>query len=164
MLFTPTSSITVDAVGIYDIPGEIPASGDTIALYNSAGVLLAPAIVVLPTDPVVDGYYYQATSDIVLSAGATYTLVEFGTSGEWAYGGVPTTSAGITYDGDMYSFATSLTFPTSTSDAPPAYYGPNIFFVPTVTAVPEPASLLLVGSALLALGGALRHKFLIAHS
>ncbi len=112
-----------------------------------------------------NGYYYQGIAGVVLSAGKQYTVSEFGTSGEWAYTYVaaPTANPSITFDYADYSFATSLTFPTSTASAPESYYGPNIFFTPTSTAAPEPASLFLFGTALLgfSLQGALKRKFLL---
>lgn len=159
MVFTPTTNITVDALGVYAIAGQIPAGGDTVAIYNSAGTLLTPATTVLPADPIVNGYYYQSITGVTLTAGATYTVDEFGTSGEWGYGAVPTTNASITYDGHDYSFATSLTFPTSTAGAAgSAYYGPNIFFTPSTASVPEPKGLPLLAAALLGLGAIVKRK------
>jgi hypothetical protein len=168
MVFTPNTNITVDALGLYDIPGEIagviggvvalPASGDTVALYDSSGNLLAQAIVT-PADAVVDSYYYQSITGVTLTAGATYTVDQFGTSGMWGFGAAPTTNASIAYDGHDYSFATSRTFPTSTAGAAgSAYYGPNIFFTPSMTSVPEPKGLPLLAAALLGLGAIVKRK------
>ncbi len=39
MVFTADSNITVDALGLYAIPGQIPAAGDTVTLYSSSGSL-----------------------------------------------------------------------------------------------------------------------------
>ena len=158
--FTLNNSMTVDALGLYDLAG-IPAAGDTIALYNGLGNLLTSATVT-PADSVVDGYFHQSVTPLVLAAG-TYTVDEFGTSGDWGFGAAPSTAAGVTWVQHDYSFDTTLTFPTSTSGAAggpgDAYYGGDVFFGSgTTTTVPEPSAVVLLLTVLLAVALVLRKR------
>jgi hypothetical protein len=151
MTFSISSSILVDDFDVYQTPGL--TSTPTVGIYSSGGTLIQSSTVSL-TSPVVGGYYDQSIAPFMLAPG-TYTVVEFAPQGIWSYGLAPGTAAPVTYLSDAYAFGSSLTYPTSTAGAPPAFYGPSFSFT---AASPEPASLILFGIGLAGLIGARQWK------
>ena len=141
MVFTIGSAITVDALGIYDMPTL--TGSEQVGLYDSVGTLLGSTTVTL-ADPITGGYRFQSISPLALLPG-TYTVDAEVNSNPWAYG-VSSQAAGINFLNNDYLYASSLEFPTDVGGSGPAYFGPNFEFSPTP--VPEPLTLSLFGAGL----------------
>ena len=148
--FTLTSSVPVTELGFFDAnEAEGPVDSHPVGIWNSGGTLLASATVPSgPTSLLIDGFDFVSISPVVLGPGSyaigAYGLgtstdqFEFGESGS-------TTIAGLTLGGAVETFATGLTFPTSSEAfATQGYFGPDFL---VGQAVPEPSSITLVAVA-----------------
>ena len=145
-VFTATANESVDALGFYTAPAT---TDEEVGLYDASGNLLASATVSL-TGPSIGGYAYQGIAPVSLTAGSTYTVVDYVGENDWDYGSVPpTTSAAVTYSYHDYLYTSSLQFTFETGGAAGGptgvYYGPNLEIASSAT--PEPASwaMMLVG-------------------
>jgi len=151
LVFTANSNFTVNALGFYDIPG-VTTQPEWVGLYNLSGTLLASALVT-PSDPLVNGYFWQTIGPVGLTAGNQYTVVAFnGEVNGWGYGPAPTHGSEVTFNYDDYLYTNQLAFTTFTGGSGPAYYGPNI------ATTPEPSAFLLLGTGLVGFLGAMRRK------
>jgi hypothetical protein len=159
MVFTVNSTVTVDALGLYDISGDTTLFNTTITIYDSSGNLVTQ-VAINDSDPdILDGYYRGATIPATLTAGDQYTVDEFTNGADWSFGAAPTTSSSITFDYEDYLYGSAPAFPTETLFADGPYYGPDFFISSTTTSsAPEPSSLALLGAGLLALVGAARKR------
>src|SRR5438876_3613240 len=73
--FTTNASVTVDALGYYDLAGDGLAVAHDIGLFTSTGTLLtstavAPGVV----DPLIGSFRYAPITPITLAAGQTFTI------------------------------------------------------------------------------------------
>ena len=147
------SNITVDALGYYYDPETGLTDNHPVGMYDSIGNLLASATVT-SADPLVGHFEYAAISPIVLLAGDTYRVV--GVSLSDLYTWDPTgfaTSPAITYLGDTYQSGTSLVDPAPEfhNDVEHGFFGPDFMISSTTPTIPEPSSVILLGTALGAL-------------
>lgn len=151
--FVASASGTVCALGIYAGNNATYSGPETVGLYDSSGKLLT-STTVTDTGTLYDNYYWASTAPAQVVAGDTYTVVDFTGNNGWGSGPNPTPNWGTVQYND-YLYGGSLAFTTQTGGSGPAYYGGDVMMeIP----VPEPGSLLLFGSGLMGLAGALRRK------
>jgi hypothetical protein len=146
MLFNVTSTLTVDALGFYDVPNLVAA--ETVTLYNSSGTSLTSISVPL-TAPLNDGYFTETITPLVLTPGQ-YTVSALTGNNPWeSSSNPPTVGSGITFDNTVYDYSSSAVFPTNTFLAAVSYYGPT-FQVESAqgTSTPEPGAWILVAAGL----------------
>ena len=155
LFFTVSSTLTVDALGFYDIPNL--TVGETVTLYNSSQTALASVLVPL-TATVEGGYFMQSITPVVLAPG-NYVVSAFTGNNPWEYFTSTVTGAGIAFTSENYDYSSSPAFPSGgVSQAAGVYYGPNFDVAATQTGAPEPGAWMLVaaGLGLLSLTRAIR--------
>jgi hypothetical protein len=156
--FTVNNNITVDALGFYDNPANGIHSSHPIGIYDVATQELVLSGAVGPADPYSAWFNWASVAPTVLLAGHTYDIVTVlnGDNRTWNPNGI-TFDSNITYIEDVWSNGVhTLMFPNSTDSNPFGYFGPNFDISPGT--VPEPSTLLLLGTGMLSGLGALRRK------
>jgi len=172
--FTTNGTIDVSALGYYNASlngGDSSFQNGTcncgeVGIFNAGGTLLA-STTVTGADPVNGFFNYTSIPTLTLAAGQNYFIeAETGTSD---YTGSLNTgfttgfsvSPDINYITDAYISSTTLAFPTGSEGLTVSdgggEFGPNF---EESAAVPEPSSLPLLCTGLLALVAAFRWKLL----
>ena len=163
--FDVLSSMTVVGLGWYDEGGDGLILSHQIGLWNSFGTLLATATVSSGTaNPLVGQFRTIGITPLVLDPGMAYTIGGYTTAtaaghDPFYFNAPYTTDPSIAYTGAVFSnFTTSFGRPTQNSAATSGFFGPSFSVTPNVRAVPEPASIALVGGGLLLLGVGARRR------
>jgi Domain of unknown function (DUF4082) len=149
-VFTAAQNAQATALGFYT-PTNLVGGGETVALYNSAGTLLASVFVEVPVNTP-GQYFFQSIAPILLTAGQQYTVVNFVGQNAWAYGSVSASGASFNYN--SFSYGPTLAYTAATGGSGPAYIGPNI----AITAVPETATWGMMIAGFGIVGGAMRRR------
>lgn len=153
--FLVNTPITVTQVGVFDDNQNGLVVSYPVGIWDSVGNLLGSTTVASGTsDPLINQFRYHPIAPISLSAGQTYHIGALYTTG----------TDPLIFPGSAINFATdpsisflksafidgsSLNDPTISTDTMPGYFGPNF----TLTPVPEPSCLALLGISTLCLVG-----------
>jgi hypothetical protein len=148
--FQANANITVTGLGIFDARLNGLIDSYAIGLWNSVGTLLVSTTIPSGTSATLDDKFRMVSvAPTNLTAGNEYFIgALFLTSNDGLIAGTATgfsTDPAITFIENSFKQGSSLTFPSSTTGATPAYFGPNFTFVP------EPSTLFLLGAGLVAL-------------
>ncbi len=156
-----SSPITVTDLGYFYDPNFSWNSTHQVAIFNANGMVVAGVATVTLNNSFYSDYWrYTAITPVVLAANTTY-LIE-GVSGSdvytWNDPGFVVNPL-ITYLGNNWVANNGINFNGFglINDVTDGYWGPN-FIINGTTTTPEPGSIALLGSGLLALFGTLRRK------
>jgi hypothetical protein len=163
MDFKANQAITVTQLGLFSPSGfAVPASApDYVTLFNAGGTELAQLTFSATSQGTLlagsADYFKTLATPLTLTAGSTYSIISFYTNGKDGLsnaggGGTAPAETGapyISYVGlGRYGGSTATAYPTTLDGGPANRYSAATFAFVLPTAVPEPASLALLGAGL----------------
>ena len=164
--FTPLADLSVTRLGFWDAGGDGLVAAHEVGLFTTGGSLLASAVVPAGTGgALAGGFRWVDIAPVALEESVTYVIGGFwsGSSDPWVWNGgiagvdildlVVSSDIAIGAAGTgRYNLNGGFSYPDLLiNDNRFAFIGPN-FDSNTVPPVPEPASALLLGAGLAALG------------
>ncbi len=155
--FLVNTEITVTALAVFDSGADGLNVRHDVGIWNASGTLLGSTTVAAgAADPILDGYRYSSIPDLALAAGNIYYVGSVnGYDGDgWLQDPSSLVAAPeITYLSRQYQFSSgSLVFPSLAGSGSTGYFGGNFLFTDETTNVPEPSSLILLGTGLAGIG------------
>ena len=154
--FSVNTPIVVDALGIFDVNPAGLSESHQVGLWNASGTLLASTTVtsastLITSASTAGDWLFQSITPIVLAPGTYVTGGFFATSADVVMANATiTTIPQISFVASRASSEGSFAKPGPYGLVEPGVFGANIG-IQSVAAVPEPASMLLLGSGLTAL-------------
>jgi hypothetical protein len=157
--FSTNTAINVSALGFYDAAltggsvglGNCSGCGE-VGIYDSTGTLLVSGLVNTSGSQVGD-FLYVSVPTTLLGAGQNYYVAA--ETGNADYTWNPTglgVDPNINYITSVFTFSSTLAFPSAIDPAVTGYFGANFQETAAVVATPEPSSLLLLATGWLAAG------------
>jgi hypothetical protein len=160
--FSTANPITVTELGVWDQGGDGLSGSHQVGIFTTDGTLEGSGTVASgTTDPLTGSFrYVNLSNPFTLDAGTYFIVALYVSDDGLSYLDYGSVHSGLTYVGSARnSSATSLVLPTaySVTQGQYSYFGPNFEFT-AASATPEPASLLTMGTGLLAVAGLLRRR------
>lgn len=161
--FNVTSTITITGLGWYDDGGNGLATGHTVGIWNPAGALITSVFVPAGTVAALDGQFRTIFfAPIVLNVGSGYIVggENFVTNPErLAFNVSQTLDPRIAYvDATFSALGSGFVRPTQFSTATTGFYGPSFSIAGSSAAIPEPATIMLLGTGLVGTVAAIRKR------
>jgi len=155
-----SGAITVTDLGVYDDFANDFTESHEVGIYDLSGTLLVSGTV-NPGDILSGFFRYTSVAPTNLAANTNY-IVTAATRSE-NYGFFPsliTFDPAISYVRDRFQFSNTLVFPSNSTGfaAGEGIYGGTFGFIPSVTAVPEPSSMVMLGLGALGMAFARRGR------
>lgn len=159
--FDVFAETSVTDLGFFDDGGDGLLESHDIGIWDSSGTLLTSATIAAGSGAtLIDGFRYIDIADILLGVGNGYVIAATDLTDDEMAVDVDSIStvASIAWVESRFGVTGgSLGLPTS-SIGRDAYFGPNFLTGGTTAAVPAPASLVLFGIGLAALGSMRKRK------
>jgi hypothetical protein len=160
--FTANTDIILTGLALFDSDQNGLAESHQIGLWNSAMMLLTSTTVQAgAASPLVDKFRVENVAPVLLAGGGTYFIGALFTSGSDP-NIFPSDAVGfdtapeVSFLDSQFAVGGTLSFPGSSVSADHAYFGPNFTF--TTTVIPEPTTVMLLGSVMIAVGALARRK------
>ena len=156
--FVANVATNVVSLGVWDQDSDGLLNSHDVGLWASDGTLLASTVVGASTAGILDsGFRFTDISPVPLMAGHTYYVAALFTCGNLCPDDLavfdPTsvlTAPQITYDSRRFVPAATLVFPALVGFGTTGYWGGNVRLDASAQPVPEPTTMLLLGSGLAA--------------
>jgi hypothetical protein len=145
--FTANADVIVDALGYYDYQRNGFQFSHSVGIYDAVTQILLTSVTVASSDLLISDFRYASIAPLTLEAGHSYIVVGHTTQSSIDQLAVPNDlviNSAVTYEGYVFNFDSTLTFPTLGLVGGRATFGPNLNMV-----APEPSAAILTSGGLI---------------